>query len=394
MPRRWIILVAAGAVLLAGHLIADQYDGDAARRWLYLTRMGFYLLGFTALALLLFQARRVVLAQAALVLALLTGVELISYFILGMPAIDLRGLRLPDYPADHPGVALGELPEANSVRHEFKLHNGDTLYRATYTVDHEFRRVIPAPDSSPSRHAIFFGCSVGFGQWLHDTATLAARFQALVPGTHAYTYAHPGWGMEQMLARLEYKPLAPEIKEPSGVGVYVFIWSHVRRCIGDLQTYCRWTFQHPYYRLEQGAAVRHGRFKDGRQGTSEWYELLWKSNFVRLSGLNLPWRLSEEHVRLAVAIIERSRDLYLREFPNDRFVVAWAPDWPSPEDLRMQALFLELLRAKRIALIDARIPDRMDEAHYLVQDGHPSALANDEMAHRLAFALDSLGWRR
>lgn len=381
-------------VLLCAHLIADRYNGEHADRWLYYTRMGFYLLAFMALAALSFRFKRLLIGQVFVALALMNIIELSLYFARGRPAIEHRNYVLPEYPPDHPGLYLGELPFADSVFTDVKVHEGDTIYRVQCTIDAEFRRVTPGRDTTREQHAIFFGCSVCFGQLLNDDGTLPAKFQQAAGGVNAYNYSYPGWGMEQMLSRLENEDLSNQVREPQGVGVYVFIWPHIYRSIGDMYTYCNWGYQHPYYRLVDGEAVRHGRFKDGRPMISWLYEQLWGTNFVRYFNINLPLFLTEEHLRLNVAMIKKANDLFLQQFPDDRFVVLWAQDWPRPRDLPMQSRFVQLLGEAGIALIDARQPDKMDEAHYLLHDGHPTALANQEMAERLKDELARKGWLR
>lgn len=391
--RSSLVWLCIALVLLVVHVYADRaLEGEASDRWLYYTRMGFYLLGFCALAALGFRSKRMLLGQLGILLALLCFAELVFYFARGCPPIEHRTYILPEYPPGHPGYYLGELPLASSVIADHKVHKGDTLYRANYTIDQDCRRVTPDHDSAATKHAIFFGCSVCFGQWLPDDATIAARFQQADSGLNAYNYSYPGWGMGQMLARLENQRISTQVPEREGIGVYVFIWTHVYRSIGDMHTYSNWGLQHPYYKLEDGTVVRHGRFKDGRPIISGIYEQLWKSNIVRFFELNLPPSLSERHIRLSVAIIKRSRQLFLEEFPNDRFVVLWAQDWPAPQDEKHQIRFKELLAQEGIDLVDARRPDKMDTEHYLVDDGHPTALADEEMAEILRQELLARGW--
>lgn len=385
-----MVLAALATLLLIIHILADRSAPPESDRWLYYTRTGFYALGFLALAVLSAHWNRRVLPQLFGLLMLLSLVDLVYYFLRGRPIIEHSRYELPDYPADHPAVHLGELPNAGAVQLDVKLRDGDTLYKASYTIDDHFRRVTPGHDSTRTNHAIFFGCSVCYGQWMNDDQTLPASFQRLAPGFNAYNYAYSGWGTEQMLARLEYEDLSTQVPEADGLAVYVFIWPHIYRAIGDMYTYCSWGFQHPYYELINGEAQRNRRFKDGRPILSSVYELLWRSNIVRYHQLNLPLSINEQHLRLNVAMVRKAKSLYLRQFPKGRFVVLWAQDWPCPPDTVMQARYVEMLREAGIEFIDCRRPSLMDEAHYLVDDGHPTALAHAEMAAMLSRGLDSL----
>jgi hypothetical protein len=288
---------------------------------------------------------------------------------------------------------LGDLPPAGGQWHDYKLLGTDTLYRGVYQFDDDFRRVTPAPADSTTRHAVFFGCSVAFGQWMEDGATMPAQFQAMVPGMRSYNYAYPGWSTNHMLARLEYQDLSTRVPEPEGIGVYVFIWSHIYRSIGDMHTYSNWGFQHPHFLLRKGIATRKGHFKDGRPLLSALYEWLWEQNIVRYFELNLPLALKERHLRLNVAIVKKAKDLFLGQFPHDRFVVLWAQDFAIPADARLEARYLQALREAGIEVIDGRRPHLMDDRYTLPNDGHPTALAHADMADILLRGLDRLGWR-
>lgn len=385
-----MVLGAMAAVTLVVHLIADHSAPPEGDRWLYYTRTVFYALGFLALAVLSARWNRWIVPQFFGVLMLLSLLDLTYYFLRGRPAIEHSRFELPDYPPDHPAVQLGELPNAGEVQIDVKMKDGDTLYHAAYTIDELLRRHTPGHDSSRTHHAIFFGCSVCYGQWMSDDQTLPACFQRLANGFNAYNYAYSGWGTEQMVARLEYQDLSTQVPEPEGIAVYVFIWPHIYRAIGDMYTYCSWGFQHPYYELVDGEAQRNKRFKDGRPVLSTVYELLWRSNIVRYYELNLPLAIQERHLRLNVAMVQKAKALYQQQFPKGRFVVLWAQDWPYPTDVDMQSRYVEMLHEAGIDLIDCRRPDLMDEQHYLVDDGHPTALAHAEMATMLVHGLDSL----
>ncbi len=390
--RFWLIWTAIALLLLAAHVVADRFSGPEPDRWLYYTRAGIYALGFLALAVLSARIDRRMLPQLFILLALLGLTDLVFYFVRGRPAIEHPRYVLPDYPQDHPGYHLGELPPADAVQPDLKMKDGDTLYYARYTIDDHFRRTTPGHDSSRTHHALFFGCSVCFGQWMSDDQTMPAYYQQMSSAINSYNYAYPGWSTEQMLARFEYEDLSQQVPEQQGVCVYTFIWSHIYRSIGDMHTYCSWGFQHPYYELVAGEARRNKRFKDGRPIRSTLYELLWRSNIVRYFDLNLPLSLDEKDLELNVAIVRGAKRHYLEQFPHGRFVVFWAYDWPWPGDETMQERYLKLLKESDIDFVDGRRPDRMDTTHVLVGDGHPTALAHREMAQWLAAGLDSLGF--
>lgn len=393
-PLAWGI---PALVLIAVHLGAHWMQGEEGARWLYYSRAGLYTLGLMFAGAWVARVARGLwshlVPQLFVLAALLCATDVVFHFLRGRPPVASAERILPDYAPDHPGHHMGDLPPAGSVQPAVKVVDGDTLLRAVYTYDNEFRRVTPAPADSTHRHALFFGCSVAFGQWMDDGSTLPAQFQMAVPGIRAYNYAYPGWGTNHMLARLEYQDLSTQVDEPDGIGIYVFIWPHIYRSAGDMYTYCSWGFQHPHYVLENGEVVRKGHFKDGRPVRSWLYERLWESNLVRYFDLNLPLFITERDLRLSVAIIDKARDLYLQQFPRDRFVLLWAQDFPVPKEAHLQERYLQLLLEAGIEVIDGRRPHLMDHRYTLPNDGHPTARAYADMASILLRGLDRLGWR-
>lgn len=387
------MLASIGAVLILGHVIADRFDGPESDRWLYYTRSGLQAVAALAIAVWIRRFESRILPQLFIVIMLWVLVDLSFHFVRGRPAIEHKRFQLPEMGAGHPGILLGELPYANQVHHDVKIKDGDTIYKAAYTIDEHFRRFTPGRDSTAHKHALFFGCSVCFGQWMHDDSTLAARFLAQTDGFNAYNYSFPGWGTGQMVARLESFDLRAQVPEAEGLGVYVFIWPHINRAVGDMHTYCGWGHQHPYYELIDGLAVRNKRFKDGRPVTSTFYELAWRSNIIRYSKVNFPLSFNEDHLKLHVAMVLKAKQEYLRQFPKGRFVVLWAQDWPSPKHEALQHRYVTMLHEAGIDFIDGRRPLLMDNRYALKDDAHPTALAYDDMAKMLIHGLDSLGWR-
>src|SRR5439155_3453419 len=128
------------------------------------------------------------------------------------------------------------------------------------------RRVTPIAGCSSCRtkFLLFFGCSVAFGSGVKDTETVPFYASQFAPAYRAYNYGIPGYGTQQVLARLQSEKIDQEVNEKNGILIYVFIDHHVRRVIGSLDT-IRWGASWPYYTLDASDnLVRKGTFTSGR----------------------------------------------------------------------------------------------------------------------------------
>jgi hypothetical protein len=280
---------------------------------------------------------------------------------------------------------------ADSVLHEVKVVDGDTLYDIHASIDHWHRRITPGYDSTRKSYALFFGCSVCFGTGCEDDGTLACAYQTLAGDCNAYNYGTAGWGTNHVLARFEHKDLKTEVPEHEGFAVYVFIWSHIRRNIGDLHTYTGWGHTAPYYELRNGRPERLGNFHDDRRFTSWIYEHVYDLNTVRYFDVEWPLRMSDDAIELTVALVERSRELYRRQFGNDRFYVLIYPYWKDYFDQRTYDRFLALLKAKGIIYFDHTGIVPLDGEHQIPLDGHPKPLTHQVIAGALINDLRALG---
>ena len=265
--------------------------------------------------------------------------------------------------------------------------DGEATWNVRYTTDRFGRRTtIPAAaQSTATSTAMFFGCSYLFGEGSDDHQTIPSVFNTLVPGFTAVNYGMPGWGTQHMLALLEGGELHGQVETPVKLGIYLYLPDvHEPRVVGDMDIVNGFGKHFPYYRLDtEGIPVRQGTMTSGRPVTAWFYWLMGKSQTRALLGLNFP-RRKPEHYLLTAAIIQRSRDLFLQQFPQARFLVVGFPD-PDPETLTLRTI-----RDNGIEVLNlAGLFDPADPEMQHVGDGHPTPEANILVAEAIAKYLQS-----
>jgi len=330
----------------------------------------------------LIKKKKIILVNFTVLFILLFVTELVCYFYLGMPKKEWKDYSTAK-PSDHIGYQLGHVPWADSLWHDVKVKGSDTIFDTYYDVDSINRRVTPGYDQNKDKFAVFFGCSICFGYGLKDDQTIPYYLQENTENYNSYNYSFNGWGCHHMLARLEHKDLSKEVNEKDGIGVYIFIWPHIRRAIGDMRIYTGWGHTMPYYYLDDGEIVRDGNFASGRWFTSKVYEYLKKSYIWDCFDVNLPTKIREEHMILAAEIIKKSKETYIEQFGNDNFYVVIHPvDWEEFTPEKNEAFKL-LLKERGIKYLDYSQKLSLDEANTIIGDGHPNEISDEKCAKLL-----------
>ncbi len=261
-----------------------------------------------------------------------------------------------------------------------------TVWDVRYSCDSLGRRTTVNPaGTAADKYAIFFGCSFLFGEGANDQETIPSQFAAATPQYRAYNYGVPGYGTQQMLAKLE-SGMRDEIQEDRGIAIYVYLEDiHEPRVIGGMQVSSSFAQNFPYYDFDSAGQVQHyGTLTTGRPVTSTLYRLLSKSQFVRLLGMNFP-RPSEDHYKLVAAIASESKKLCLSELNCDDFYVVL---YPHRSAHRRVVKHLDAAGIKYFDYSDLFNPDLEEFQH--VGDGHPTPKANRVLARRLASDLAAL----
>jgi len=274
-----------------------------------------------------------------------------------------------------------------SVKASFE---GETIYDVTYNTDEFGRRVTPADETAQrSYFALFFGCSYTFGAGLQNDQTLPFYFGEYLPSFRSYNYAIEGHGPQAMLAILENRDIASEVREKKGIAVYVYADSHIRRAIGSMSVSLNWGKRLPYYEVQGEKLVRKETFATGRPILSKMYNFIGGLALAKYFNVKIP-RISNSHIRYTSRMIGQAKDEFYRHFPEGQFYVLFYPlELRDPRVRRVK----EERYAKMMAYLESLGVDYLDytnlipisDPKYRIPvDGHPSREANKLLARKLA----------
>lgn len=322
------------------------------------------------------QALRLALVNLAAVALALGGFE--TYLWLTSPPPDASEVRYSrDYFVPHPVLGYG--PRKGVVTEAVKRHQGELVYRVTYTIDPNGLRVTPpAPEAASS--VAFFGGSVTFGEGLEDAQSMPYRVaERLGAKTRVYNFGFHGYGAHQMLAAIEQGWAESLVKAPLAAVVYQAIPAHVVRAAGRAP----WDIHGPWYRLDDRGRVQlAGRF-DQRPGAAAAALLGDSFTFRRIFGLER--RVSDADLALFAAIVARARQEAQQRFPGCAFLVLL---WDGDEDHQSAERVLAALMDRGISVRRIRdvLPGHVtDPARYRIgpHDKHPNPRAQDLIAAHL-----------
>lgn len=335
-----------------------------------------------AFFLLSIKYKKYIISNLFLLVFFVLVLELVCFVLLDSPEKYKRNFGLPLLPEDHIGSNIGTVPYADSIYHSVLIKDNQTVYDVNYTIDSNCKRVTPDFDSSRSKYALFFGCSIAFGEGLNDNQTFPYYFQQQTNEYNAYNFAYSGYGANQMLARMEFQNLTEQVKEKEGICFYVFFMGHVSRVIGSMDSYIGWASTSPYYFMDNGKLKRNKLFKNGRYWTSKFYELAYQTSVINYFKINFPNKLQPQHYELTVEVIKASKEKYIKQFGNDNFYVILYPSYKivPEEDYK---LFKQLLTKKGIKYIDLNNFITYGGKYTLDGDPHPNANTNKILVEEL-----------
>ena len=164
-----------------------------------------------------------------------------------------------------------------------------------------------------------------FGIGVDDCDTIPALVGKAMPGRRPYNFAYQGWGPQHAL-ELADREIKDHIREKTGAAVYLFIYGHVYRAAGGLQCAGGWGRDYPCYELEAGEPRYRGSFTEAHPWRALLYRGLLATNTVAVfkPAWPLPSR-SAAGVELTAALLAKTRDRVLEQFPGSRFVVVMYP---------------------------------------------------------------------
>lgn len=274
---------------------------------------------------------------------------------------------------------LGYKPKPDTSHTGVRIVNGKIIYSIKFNTDANSLRITPIDSTKPrTQYAQFYGCSMTFGEGVQSNETLPYYFGKYNSTYHPYNFAYSGYGPHQMLARLESGSPKNIVKESAGIAFYIYINDHVNRAIGTMTNYGYNGGNAPYFH-EVGNGLKHdGLFKDARRIRSWFYEILLKSNILKLFKIGYPFTISEADYELTAEIMAQASRDYKKQFGNDNFYVII---YPTTVD---SSLIIRLLKQKGVKVLDySKLFNPTDKKYAIPYDEHPTALANEVLIKHL-----------
>ena len=274
---------------------------------------------------------------------------------------------------------LGYKPKPDTSHTGVRTVNGKIIYSIKFNTDANSLRITPIDSTKPrTQYAQFYGCSMTFGEGVQSNETLPYYFGKYNSTYHPYNFAYSGYGPHQMLARLESGSPKNIVKESAGIAFYIYINDHVNRAIGTMTNYGYNGGNAPYFH-EVGNGLKHdGLFKDARRIRSWFYEILLKSNILKLFKIGYPFTISEADYELTAEIMAQASRDYKKQFGNDNFYVII---YPTTVD---SSLIIRLLKQKGVKVLDySKLFNPTDKKYAIPYDEHPTALANEVLIKHL-----------
>ena len=279
---------------------------------------------------------------------------------------------------------LGYKPKPDTTHTGVRTVNGNVVYRIKFNTDANSLRITPV-DSTKSRikYAQFYGCSMTFGEGVQSNETLPYYFGKFDSTYRPYNFAYSGYGPHQMLARLETgspKNIAAMdiVKESTGIAFYIYINDHVNRAIGTMTNYGYNGGNAPYFHKVGNELKHDGLFNSTRKIRSWFYEVMLKSNILKLFKIGYPFRISEADYELTAEIMAAASRDYKKQFNNDNFYVII---YPTTVDSK---LIISLLKQKKVKVLDySKLFNPTDKKYAIPYDEHPTALANEILIKQL-----------
>lgn len=371
-------LLLAGSMLVITFLVAISASDNTVRGvWVAFLHLGMLMI-MAAAFYHFYRKRRLLPANLTLLIFLVYAVEVFFFALSGMPALTLSGLPPPEGAPGSEERCLGYLPEADTTIHRVTIIEGDTVCDIHLTTDRFHKRVTPGWDAGKQKFALFFGCSIVFGEGVEDEESMPCYFQQLSGEYNAYNYGANGHATNHVLARFYCSGLREQVPENEGVGFYIFFWDHLWRAIGSMNRYMAWMSNAPYFRISHGELIHDGSFREGRALRSGIYRLLYHSATVKYFDTDIPLKLRKRHVELVARMVAESRNQFKKQFGTEQFYFVYYPEWGEP-DKQLREHLNACLKRHGIQIIDLSAGGYHQEMT-LGWDPHPSPATHQRMA--------------
>jgi hypothetical protein len=374
---RLIALVAVPLFILAGALYTYF---NAASYW---TRFHGLSLAFALLAYVAAVTRGRFRDVAVIAASLSLGFAAVeAYFVLHYrTAIDTHS---PGYSIYNPVLRWGPAHAGVYHHHKVDAKTGQVIVDTDYTIDeHLIRRVESAADAPTI--AIGGGSNV-FGSGIPDSATLP---QALADSVgrrlHIVNLAFSAYGAQQYLRILE-----TGVHDDALIRMRAFVFVSMTEYADRAACGREYTLPGPHYELVDGRVTFVGTCAE------QWsLPLRWLFEITSLHDIVAP-RFDNETVRqkidLYIAMLIRAGQIGLEKYGVPT-VILYIPDAAhTPCGGYTDDEIIARLRAAGLTVIDGTLdPGAFPGQDLFIQgDGHPTAVANRELAARLVKGLSGV----
>jgi hypothetical protein len=384
--KQWVYLLAFGAATMFVY----------AWRWFQVNEISGFLRLVTYLMLLadsvllisiLSKKKMIIITNFVVVFLLLLIVETTLFFVRGLPAAEKKDFPVMDFDEKHIVSKIGNVMYPDTILNGLKIENGDTLYNVKYTIGSNFHRITPGNHDSLSKYALFFGCSIAFGEGLEDDQTFPYYVQQFSKTYHSYNRAQSGTATNYMLAQLKELDLRKDVKEKDGKAFYIFFWDHIYRSLGTMDRHVKWMHLSPNFERQDRKIIRNKLFKTGRPIRSWFYEHVYETNIVKYFELDFPLSINHDHIDFVADLILESKKAYKKQFGNDDFSVVFYPSYIqyTKQD---KDYFCKALAKRNITLIDLTTSLNYGSANTIGIDPHPNAKTNAYLAKTLLKKLN------
>jgi hypothetical protein len=340
---------------------------------------------------------RAILFNLGIVAILLAAAE--AYFVARFrfiefpPQVVTNGFTVPD---DVLGWAPTKGMQAHAVEIMPGFHGPErTIYDVKYTIDSNGLRVAPPwRKDALAVSVLFFIDSLTFGYGLNDEETLPYQVGVQSGGRYrTFNFAFSGYSPAQMLGLIEHGMVRRVVGDASpSHAYYTAIADHVWRVAGRT----RWIKNQPRYVLDADGTVQAAGFFDDPKtlaglGRRVAYQLeksaIWRSLDLVQS------MITEDDIRLYLAMVRRSRDLLSAQYPGIEFRIILWPGRNTVERSTIETLRDGFRRmGTAVDLVEDILPGyTTDEAPFVLStlDAHPNALANRLLARYVLNEMES-----
>lgn len=218
---------------------------------------------------------------------------------------------------------IGPVYPSHSKVHHVKSSSASLIFETDYEIgDLGLRLHRSSTDQKKIKHLIVAGDSNVFGEGCSQKDTLPAQLEKFTSFSQyqIYNFGHRGGGPHNTLSLMEHYPYRKNIQEKEGLFLYQFFPAHmIERVIGG-KNYTGWDQgRSPWYELnEKNELIYRGSFSN--RNLTALYKKMAASEILNWLFPSLP-RLSSSHLKLVAKVFEKMKAVYLRDFPQGKFVV-------------------------------------------------------------------------